>query len=73
MIKMIKMNRDSIIGITLFIIGVLAVAHLVVVSFRQHYGNEEGIKRLECVAEVVDAIRAGAEIPNCQIRWEQRR
>lgn len=61
---------DTVVPIVFIIISALAVVNLVVVEVRQGDAFDKARDRLDCVAEQLAAVRIQAELPKCQIAWD---
>jgi hypothetical protein len=60
---------DTASTIIFIVVAAVATLNLVYVGARQSDAFEKAKLRLDCVAEQLDAVRAQAPMPNCQISW----
>jgi membrane protein YdbS with pleckstrin-like domain len=61
---------DTVSTIIFIVVAAVATIHLVIVGARQNEAFEKAKNRLDCVAVQIDAIRAQAPIPKCDVRWD---
>ncbi len=61
---------DTVVPIVFIIISALAVVNLVVVEVRQGDAFDKAKDRLNCVAIQLDAVRAQAPMPSCDVQWD---
>ncbi len=60
---------DTVSTIIFILIAAVATIHLVIVGARQADAFEKARDRLDCVAVQLEAVRAQAPMPQCQIAW----
>lgn len=62
---------DSVVQPIIFIvIAAVATIHLVIVGVKQADAFQKAKDRLDCVAVQLDAIRAQAPMPTCDVHWD---
>lgn len=61
---------DTAQPIIFIVIAALATVNLVIVEVRQGDAFDKARQRLDCVAEQLDAIRAQAPMPTCDVKWD---
>jgi hypothetical protein len=61
---------DTASTIIFIVVAAVATLNLVVVGARQNEAFEKAKNRLDCVSEQLDAVRAQAPMPKCQIAWD---
>ena len=61
---------DTVSAIVFIIIAAIVTVHLVFVGARQADAFRKAKDRLDCVAIQLDAIRAQAPMPSCDVRWD---
>ena len=62
---------DTIQPMIFIVIAAVATVHLVIVGARQGDAFRKARQRLDCVAIQLDAVRAQASMPNCDVHWDQ--
>jgi len=61
---------DTVSTIIFIVVAAVATLNLVVVGARQNDAFAKAKNRLDCVSEQLDAVRAQAPMPKCQIAWD---
>ena len=60
---------DTVSTIVFILISAFVSIHLVIVGARQSDAFEKAKNRLDCVAVQLDAVRAQAVMPSCDVHW----
>lgn len=61
---------DTAQPIIFIIVAAVATIHLVIVGARQTDAFRKAKERLDCVAVQLEAVRAQAAMPNCDVHWD---
>ena len=61
---------DTISTIIFIVVAAVATIHLVIVGARQNEAFGRARDRLDCVAIQLEAVRAQAKMPACDVHWD---
>lgn len=61
---------DTVSTVIFIVVAAVATIHLVIVGARQNEAFQKAKDRLDCVAIQLDAVRAQAKMPACDVHWD---
>lgn len=64
-------QKNDLMTLLFFIVGLLAVVDLVFVSVKQQANERQAKEKLDCVVEVVEAVKNSQPFPACEIAWDE--
>lgn len=64
-------QKNDLLTLLFLIVGLVAAVDLVYVSVQQKANEQQAREKLDCVVQVVEAIKDRQPFPECEIAWER--